>query len=96
MCRLCHYLHTLELVSGVEDPHVCRNGVKSTAPNDVHTFFSCLAAVVQFHALQKLDNSRKKLKLRRTQTRARMHMHARTHKKSYISTIFFKNLFAFS
>lgn len=90
MCRLCHYLHTLELVSGVEDPHVCRNGVKSTAPNDVHTFFSCLAAVVQLHALQKLDNSRKKLKLRRTQTRAR------THKKSYISKIFFKNLFAFS
>lgn len=62
MCRLCHYLHTLELVSGVEDPHVCRNGVKSTAPNDVHTFFSCLAAVVQLHALQKLDNSRKKLR----------------------------------
>lgn len=78
MYRLCHYLHTLELVSGVEDPHVCRNGVKSTAPNDVHTFFSCLAAVVQLHALQKLDNSRKKLKLRRTQTRARMHMHACT------------------
>lgn len=84
MCRLCHYLHTLELVSGVEDPHVCRNGVKSTAPNDVHTFFSCLAAVVQLHALQKLDNSRKKLKLRRTQTRACMHMHARTKSLTFL------------
>lgn len=82
MCRLCHYLHTLELVSGVEDPHVCRNGVKSTAPNDVHTFFSCLAAVVQLHALQKLDNSRKKLKLRHA------HADACTHKNSYISKIF--------
>lgn len=79
MCRLCHYLHTLELVSGVEDPHVCRNGVKSTAPNDVHTFFSCLAAVVQLHALQKLDNSRKKLKLRHTHADTRTHAHRRTH-----------------
>lgn len=93
MCRLCHYLHTLELVSGVEDPHVCRNGVKSTAPNDVHTFFSCLAAVVQLHALQKLDNSRKKLKLRRTQTRARMH--ARTKSLTFLRFFFLKTFLHF-
>lgn len=47
---------TLELVPGVEDPHVCRYGVEPTAPDDVDAFHGCLAAVVQLHALQKLHS----------------------------------------
>ncbi len=39
-------VHTLELVPGVDDSHVCRYGVKSTASYDVHTIVSCLAVVV--------------------------------------------------
>lgn len=62
MCAGWH-VHTFELVPGVEDSHVCRNGVKPTAPNDVDSFLSCLAAVVQLHALQKLYTDRKKQKL---------------------------------
>lgn len=46
---------TLKLVSGVEDPHVCRYGVEPAAPDDVHAFLGCLVAVVQLHALQKLN-----------------------------------------
>lgn len=53
--QISTYVRTFELVSGVEDSHVRRYGVKSTASYDVHTFFSCLAAVVQLHALQKLN-----------------------------------------
>lgn len=51
---LCARARTLELVPGVEDTHVCRYGVESAAPDDVHTSVSCLAAVVQLHAFQKL------------------------------------------
>lgn len=53
MC-VCVHARTLELVPGVEDTQVCRYGVESAAPDDVHTFVSCLAAVVQLHAFQKL------------------------------------------
>ena len=57
MCA-CQCVHTLELVPGVDDSHVCRYGVESTAPYDVYTFFSCLAVVVQLHSLQKLHAAR--------------------------------------
>lgn len=70
----CQHLLTLELVPGVEDSHVCRYRVESTAPNDVHTFVSCLAAVVQLHALQKLYKARQKHKHTNIQT------HKHTHK----------------
>lgn len=45
------HVHTLELVPGVEDSHVCGNRVKATASYDVHSPLSCLAVVVQLHAL---------------------------------------------
>lgn len=51
------YACTFELVPCVEDSHVRRNGVESTAAYDVHTFVSCLAVVVQLHALQKLHTA---------------------------------------
>lgn len=53
-------MRTLELVPGVEDSHVRRNRVESTAPYDVHTFVSCLAVVVQLHALEKLHTATQK------------------------------------
>lgn len=54
-------VHTLKLVPGVEDSHVGRYRVKSTAPDDVHTFVSCLTVVVKLHALQKLHTRHKEI-----------------------------------
>ena len=45
------HVHTPELVPGIEDSHVSRDGVKATASYDVHSLLSCLAVVVQLHAL---------------------------------------------
>lgn len=58
--NMCLCAHTLELVPGIKDAHVRRYGVKSTTSYDVHAFVSCLAAVVQLHALQKLCTAREK------------------------------------
>lgn len=60
MVCVCVCARTLELVPGVEDTHVCRYGVESAAPDDVHTSVSCLAAVVQLHAFQKLYTTSRK------------------------------------
>lgn len=45
---------TLELLPGVDDSHVCRNGVKATAADDVDSGVSRLTVVVQLHGLQEL------------------------------------------
>ena len=49
--RVYEGICTFELVPGVENPHVSRDGVKATASNYVNSLFSCLTVVVQLHTL---------------------------------------------
>ena len=53
--RVCvgvyEHVRTPELVPGIEHSHVSRDGVKAAASYDVHSLLSCLAVVVQLHAL---------------------------------------------
>jgi len=47
-------VHLLKLLLGVEDAHVCRDGVEATDMNDRDLGLLCLGVVLERHAFKKL------------------------------------------